>query len=166
MSGLFEMTATATIDGKFVESKDTLLVRVPGLNELHEGSDYKLIGDKPEHPINHFGTQELIADLQTIANQYVQLNPGVRIRINDISLEYGGLFDINKDWSPPHKSHRLGTNADISIWGVDENDKSNRYQKGDNRLVDELEYVCKKCDEIHTEIIALKIPKIGHFSPY
>ncbi|MBI4654020.1 MAG: hypothetical protein HY752_03400 [Nitrospirae bacterium] len=37
--------------------------------------------------------------------------------INDMSLVWGGLFDIGPPigffWSPPHKSHRKGTSVDI-----------------------------------------------------
>lgn len=35
-----------------------------------------------------------------------------------MSLEYGGLFDINGDWRPPHRSHRTGENADIGFSGI------------------------------------------------
>ena len=33
--------------------------------------------------------------------------------LNDISLPNGGLFDINPNWNPPHKSHRIGKDVDI-----------------------------------------------------
>jgi murein endopeptidase len=33
--------------------------------------------------------------------------------INDMSLPYGGLFDVNGDWKTPHKTHRIGKSADI-----------------------------------------------------
>ncbi len=35
------------------------------------------------------------------------------MRLNDISLPYGGLFDINGGWSNPHVSHRIGNDIDI-----------------------------------------------------
>jgi murein endopeptidase len=36
-----------------------------------------------------------------------------RMRINDASLPYGGLFDINGNWRTPHASHRNGKDVDI-----------------------------------------------------
>jgi hypothetical protein len=35
------------------------------------------------------------------------------MRINDVSLPYGGLFDVNGDWRDPHVSHRSGKDVDI-----------------------------------------------------
>jgi hypothetical protein len=42
------------------------------------------------------------------------LRGGEIIYINDMSLPYGGLFDIQGNWRPPHVTHRTGRNADIS----------------------------------------------------
>lgn len=35
--------------------------------------------------------------------------------INDISLEYGGMFDVNGQWNTNggHSSHRIGTDVDV-----------------------------------------------------
>ena len=33
--------------------------------------------------------------------------------VNDISLRWGGLFDIHGDWSVPHRTHRTGRTVDI-----------------------------------------------------
>lgn len=43
----------------------------------------------------------------------LRVQPGQPMRINDISLERGGMFDIQADWNPPHDSHRSGTDVDI-----------------------------------------------------
>lgn len=32
-----------------------------------------------------------------------------------ISLHFGGLFDVNKNWKPPHCGHRKGIDIDISL---------------------------------------------------
>ena len=55
------------------------------------------------------------------AADYNDLHNSTRIRINDISLPYGGKFDINGSWSGGHEAHRSGRNTDISAYGVDEN---------------------------------------------
>ncbi len=33
--------------------------------------------------------------------------------VNDISLRWGGLFDIHADWDIPHRAHRTGRTVDI-----------------------------------------------------
>lgn len=33
--------------------------------------------------------------------------------ITAASLEFGGLYDINNDYSPPHNTHRIGTDVDL-----------------------------------------------------
>ncbi len=35
------------------------------------------------------------------------------MRINDISLPLGSLFDVNGTWLNPHVSHRVGKDVDI-----------------------------------------------------
>ena len=40
---------------------------------------------------------------------------GDKLRLNDFSLVWGGLFDINNNWSTDHKSHRFGQDADINL---------------------------------------------------
>ena len=50
-----------------------------------------------------------------MASAYLETEKGT-LRINDISLIWGGLFDydvMNTPWSPPHKSHRIGENVDV-----------------------------------------------------
>ncbi len=34
---------------------------------------------------------------------------------NDMSLEWGGMLDINASWAPPHSTHRVGTNMDFRL---------------------------------------------------
>jgi hypothetical protein len=37
----------------------------------------------------------------------------LKLGVNDMSLRYGGLFDICSNWRTPHLSHRLGLGVDI-----------------------------------------------------
>jgi hypothetical protein len=37
-----------------------------------------------------------------------------------MSLEKGGLFDINNNWLTPHNEHRVGSSADIGISGINQ----------------------------------------------
>jgi hypothetical protein len=115
---------------------DTVSVveRVPGLMELGAGQHYELVGapqnhtgtndacrfppPTSQHTRNHYGTAALIGAIQNIAAAYDSLNPGIRLRINDMSLEFGGLFDKDNNWQVPHGEHRIGRNADVSFSGL------------------------------------------------
>ncbi len=115
-SGKFEVTAKSTTEQG--EDKDELTVKVPELQPLPAGQHYRLIGlfGEPgvisEHRKNHFGTETLIAKVRTLANAVYQDSAYV-LRINDISLPWGGVFDIENNWSTPHSRHRVGINVDI-----------------------------------------------------
>ena len=45
--------------------------------------------------------------------------PANKLAYNDISLQFGGLFDIGAMWGTPHKIHRLGTNVDLRLVPVE-----------------------------------------------
>jgi hypothetical protein len=123
---------------------DTLSVvtRVPGLDSLGNSSYYVKVGapqnhsgtndpcrvdtPKSRHYSNHYGTARLRNAVQQVAVAYDSLHQGMKLRINDMSLIYGGLFDAsendsppnNHPWSPPHSEHRIGINADIGYGGI------------------------------------------------
>lgn len=63
-------------------------------------------------------TQNLIEAIPKIAAAYDSLHPWIRLRINDMSLKFGGRFDIGNNWRGSHKEHRKGINADIGIKGL------------------------------------------------
>ena len=56
---------------------------------------------------------EAVTQLQHVADQYYA-QVAEQLLFNDMSLVYGGLFDINANWTTPHQYHRLGTNCDIN----------------------------------------------------
>lgn len=111
-------------------------VRVPNFDELlgPTGNDgYVLTGSDTFHPSNHWGKPEAIRSLRQIGIDYrntlfpeSQYPNGVPIenvlRYNDISLRYGGKFDIPLQrgdiprWrtNASHGEHRVGINCDIS----------------------------------------------------
>ena len=65
-------------------------------------------------PINpdHMANPYTVETLPKIAIEYMQ-RTGTTLGINDMSLIWGGLFDIDDDWMTPHITHRKGTSADI-----------------------------------------------------
>jgi len=68
-----------------------------------------------EHPSNLNGTAKTVAVVQQISSEFNALYPEIILRINDMSLPEGGLFDIGNNWAPDHFEHRFGRNADISF---------------------------------------------------
>jgi hypothetical protein len=86
-----------------------------GFVEIGTGSDWVLIGQTTSHPSNHWGTQSTIDNMKLMAGDYHTQYGGTYpvIAINDISLEYGAVFDLNQDWVPPHSNHGQGKAVDI-----------------------------------------------------
>jgi hypothetical protein len=98
-------------------------VRLSGLQPLEASPGLILIGDTNTHRENHYGTPRTLEALRNIGDEWVRLypNPNDRVGINDMSLEWGGLFDIHSTWAPPHDYHRTGENVDVRT--VDKNKK-------------------------------------------
>jgi len=117
-----DFAATIAEDTQFLGScsglhhKDIIYVMVKGLVELSTGTGYALIGATAIHPKNHFGVPNFLEQLKVIAKKCKeeicpQSDP---LYYNDISLPWGGLFDLNGDWKPFHTTHREGKEADIN----------------------------------------------------
>jgi hypothetical protein len=91
-------------------------------------SVYNLVGDKPPHPVNHYGTGGAVSSLQFILSNF-KTQTGLIANVNDLSLVYGGKFDFvvsNSSfgcWADivnvcGHSEHRAGRNADIPFSGL------------------------------------------------
>lgn len=99
-------------------------VGIETLRSLGAGTGYVLTGAKPGHPSNHWGEPNFVAAVRRVAELFNAEYPDLILRYNDISLQYGGVFDVRTgsdpgyDWTPPHRSHRRGTNMDIGIPGT------------------------------------------------
>ncbi|CUT05727.1 hypothetical protein [Candidatus Kryptobacter tengchongensis] len=108
-----------------------IVVAIPGLALLPESPYYLKVGGTKYHhgppryqdDHNHWGRDYLVQALQLIAQEYFD-SVGEVIRITDISLPYGGEYDICGTWNymdvcdrapnGGHSSHRRGENADIT----------------------------------------------------
>ena len=126
-SGLFEMRAEkimhpGTVYVDTLRAVDTLIVRVPKLELLPANTNYTKVGGTANHhgppgyveDNNHYGTQFTNQALQIIATTWHREFPTEHsLYINDMSLPYGGLFDKDGNWKPPHGLHRVGESADI-----------------------------------------------------
>ncbi len=119
----------------FLDSKPSiknvvdLIVKVPGLHLLAESNIFLKTGGTQNHngppkdqtDNNHWINPIVLADLDSAAIIYSKdpQNRSGKMRINDLSLPYGGLFDHLGNWDRPHSSHRLGRDVDIenkNIW--------------------------------------------------
>ena len=106
-----------------IKDKVSFIVKVPGLSLLPENSSYTKIGGTDKHfgpPMyqtdnNHWINSNALIDLDSAAVSFSRdhLNKTGIMRINDISLPNGGLFDYRGTLEPPHKSHRVGKDVDI-----------------------------------------------------
>jgi hypothetical protein len=92
-------------------------VRVGYLYKLTEESGYNHVvarNDTTNHPEGTYGTAETLYMLTYIAGYYRASTGGRKLSVNDLSLPYGGLFDLNSNWAPKHDTHRDGKDADIN----------------------------------------------------
>lgn len=113
--------------------KDTvnLTVAVPGLELFPESQNYVKVGGTCKHhgpsdkslaevpadcrtpDNNHYAAQLVRDSLPLVANKWVDSLGQDALMINDISLPYGGLFDVSGHWRPEHSEHREGLDVDI-----------------------------------------------------
>ncbi|MDA8242965.1 MAG: hypothetical protein M0025_02465 [Elusimicrobia bacterium] len=128
-------------------------VKVPNLVKMATGTSYILYNSvlaAQYHPESHWGQKSFIDELTTIANDYHAAFPKAKpIRINDISLPWGGRFDLKLGWGvdshgqqsqESHTGHRLGVEGDISKISVP---KANREKL--------LEIICKTTNFVYSE---------------
>jgi hypothetical protein len=130
--GRDKIKATA-INQPAVTTEQSITVRVPNLSWLPDSPDYVKIGGTAGHrgppnfsppDNNHYGTAtRAIQDIQQLARDYHR-RFSERLMINDMSLPFGGGFDVSGGWrtdidqpgcrSRGHCTHRLGTDVDVA----------------------------------------------------
>lgn len=92
---------------------------VPDLGPLSSLQSYRLTGQTGDHPDNHYGTNDTIFNIQGMAQDYFDICDedicNETLGINDMSLIWGGLFDVEGNWNsaPGHGLHRGGKSVDI-----------------------------------------------------
>ncbi|CUS81187.1 hypothetical protein JGI20_00685 [Candidatus Kryptobacter tengchongensis] len=115
-----------------------IIVAIPGLVLLPESPYYKKVGGTCEHhgphtpwrepptppecqqpDHNHYIAPLTYLRLSRVCHLYYSITSH-RLCINDISLPFGGLFDIDGNWRRPHGSHRMGVDIDIATRVVNE----------------------------------------------
>jgi hypothetical protein len=109
------------IDSIFVQGRTpydtataTILLKMGKFELLQDGTMYKLVGQTGIHPLNHYGTSKTLSTLRQLADSAFAYSKWI-LQYNDISLMYGGPFDVGKTklWDTPHETHREGRNVDM-----------------------------------------------------
>lgn len=100
------------------QGPDTVWVGIKELIPLPDTGMYVLLPNRDtNHPANHYMAYGASIKLMQLADLYRRRFSGdPLLHVNDASLERGGLFDIDSNWSylpRGHKSHRRGEAADI-----------------------------------------------------
>ncbi|MGH7584383.1 MAG: hypothetical protein ACREL5_14270, partial [Gemmatimonadales bacterium] len=94
-------------------------VGVSGLSALAPTAHLDTIGEIPPHPHSHYGLPTLISQLYNTADAvYAKYN--TTLKVNDMSLQMGGQFDLAYSaWrsDTSHIEHRAGRSADIRTTG-------------------------------------------------
>ena len=129
-AGLHAVVADCTPAGCANKATHVIKVKVPDL--IHIPPDYGstppryvLVGNVGDasnnyqvfnHKHTHYLTEQSWSNLKTLISTFIDLDWG-QIGINDASLEWGGLFDIEGKWttSGGHAEHRDGKQVDISF---------------------------------------------------
>jgi len=89
-------------------------VEVPGLTQLDSTAAVMWIGRVMNaHPYSHWGVPGMVTQLEATGTA-MHAEYGIPLQVNDMSLQYGGKFDLSKTFSDgSHAEHRAGKSADI-----------------------------------------------------
>lgn len=93
-------------------------VKNSGLVTLPVSTSYTLIGETATHASNHYANASMTTFINRLSAEWEKTHP--ILLINDISLKYGGHFDINGSWNVAdgHKQHIFGNDVDINYVGT------------------------------------------------
>jgi hypothetical protein len=117
-------------------------------------SFYQKVGWTPSHHTNLWGTECLSDELLAVATKFRARYPAGQLpKYNDMSLPWGGLFDKDSTWAPPHCGHRFGNTCDLNVGHF------TTAEKNSIRAILELEFdVLAEPDSIN--------PRVFHSSVY
>lgn len=100
-------------------SGSTTGLRLPLVNTpMPDGNSYTVAN---RH--RRYGVPEAIRALQWIAAEWHKLYPDIRFGVNDISQQGGGEIS-------PHKSHRVGLDADLTLTVRSTGERIGQYRQG------------------------------------
>ena len=112
--GTIKFTTKFTVGADYVNIID---VRFDGLQKLLPHPRLKVYTNDPKHPQNDYGRPELLSALSRLADAYSKVFPKGQLWVNDMSLPWGGIFDVKGTIADPdmgHSGHKWGGEVDIS----------------------------------------------------
>lgn len=129
VSGKFLITARMVSDTTIMDTVN-LQVKVPELVEFGIGSYWGLTGNTSDwginHPRNHWCNEIMKDSLSAALSDFYNWSGSeeggdqyIKLGVNDMSLPWGGLFDISGGWvidfptKKSHSFHRVGLSVDI-----------------------------------------------------
>ena len=129
VSGQASFSASTMIDGIPEDATSTLDVRIDNLLDIRALTSLiggTLRGEDADHvddvafrsTITTAARTALMMAVFTNATTSPQRPQGLAMLMNDISLPWGGLFDVTGDWVQPHESHRRGRGVDVNSRGT------------------------------------------------
>ncbi|MCL5020907.1 MAG: hypothetical protein M1339_04430 [Bacteroidetes bacterium] len=119
-AGNVQVTATSTSEN--ARAVDTISVKVPDLFLMNGGANlitYTSPAAASRHALanSDYGTPAtnmLVLNAVKEYADYYGMEDDIFLAAIDMSLPWGGLFDIHGDWLPPHSLHRVGKSVDFS----------------------------------------------------
>jgi hypothetical protein len=128
VSGQERVRVEATVDGETASAEALVTVRYPGLAPMDRSGDryyYSDQGHTRHGDINHYVDPGFAADVLAAFDIYFSRTPDprflggeTRFVITEASLAWGGLFDVDTEWSNPHRLHRTGRDMDVRYWSL------------------------------------------------
>ena len=97
-------------DGEVITCQTDVLVT--NLIPITPSINLELKTPTSHHPSPYWGTRDFVTKLTKLANDFAA-KTGKSIVITDASLQFGGRFDLDQNWRPPHHEHADGRQADI-----------------------------------------------------
>jgi hypothetical protein len=115
VAGTYKFTAWCENKQCTSQGVNTMDVKVDGLIPLPPSVNFfQEIGQTGKHDDNHYLTPAAIDKAQTLAYYYKDpFADYPLLRYNDASLVWGGVFDLDGDWQPPHSEHARGVVIDV-----------------------------------------------------
>ena len=136
IAGDYKITAK---DAQFTEVRaDTVVhakvgaVNADALQQAKSDGNLELTGATSEHPDGLWGTQGTLEAFYELAKNFhdaqdkhnkalksgtpsfPEWTPIVKVGLNDIALEDGGIFDLGKNWQGSHFTHSKGQGGDFN----------------------------------------------------
>lgn len=123
--------APATQPSFYFKVRERGLERLPRSNNIDEIGFSAFYGFRPltgcvakqNHPQNHWGKPQLNAKILQLAAAF-KAERSKNLKVNDMSLRYGGRFDVCDNWTDPHETHMDGRHVDIRYWNMDAADRT------------------------------------------